>query len=436
MPASSYQPPARRNYFGAFAGAPRSMGAPSVYSPAPYHGADNSWAGSRFASTGQMPTQTYGGLFGAGQPNPSNVPTSAQTLGYATGNQYAPMHQAPLAMAPTNQQGYMQQMAQQNPGGQFFGGALPAMGMSAGGQQRPMFMGAPAEQGPQFPNFADWNRARGGPSNRPITQQRQQADAAGHAQYMQQWNQGMAGRRGMVQNNAMDKGAARRARMGIGDPLDMAMRGNSDIAGMMGMGQLGLQGQQMQNQLGWGALAQQHQAAQFQQHAALMQHIAGADLPPGVKQSYMDQLMGSMGLHGGQSGGPTGTGQQRANWHLTGKEQGEYRALKTPQEREAWLNQKGIVDPTTRSYMLGESGRGMGVGGQSPQGFLLHPSIFGFPAAFAGNYFSKLLEKTPVGTTRERPKSGKGPSVPKAAAKAPIPMQPSPESFGAAMPMY
>ena len=50
-------------------------------------------------------------------------------------------------------------------------------------------------------------------------------------------------------------------------------------------------------------------------------------LPPGVKQQYMDQIMGQMGLHGGQGGGGMhGNPQQRADYHLTGKQQQEIRA--------------------------------------------------------------------------------------------------------------
>jgi len=85
-----------------------------------------------------------------------------------------------------------------------------------------------------------------------------------------------------------------------------------------------------------------------------MQHIASADLPPGVKQTYMDQLMGSMGLHGGQGAGPGALqGQARVNYHLTPKQQGEFAALKTPAEKEAWLNANGVMDTATRQHLLG-----------------------------------------------------------------------------------
>ena len=320
---------------------------------------NNYGAGLGYGNTGYMPNKTVGGLFGQPLPNPDNVPTPQQTLGAATGNQYAPMRQPGLGMAPTTQQGYQQQMQQQNPGGLFFGGALPAMGTSAGGATRPMWMGAPAQ--PQassgFPSYADWNRARGGPSQRPITRDRQAADAAGHANYMQGWNQQL-GLRGLgVQQNAINKTDARRVRMGIGDPVDMAMRQNPEIAGMMGMGRMGLQGQMMQ----YGLMGQAMQQQAHQQHLQNLTGLAGAigqmDIPPGLKQQYMGQIMQAHGLQmpaGGGQQAPGGLfGQNRTNYFVPHQVQAQLMQAKTQQEKEAILNQNGITDIATRHQLLG-----------------------------------------------------------------------------------
>jgi hypothetical protein len=300
------------------------------------------------------------------------------------------MNQAPLGIAPTTQAGYQQQMAQQNPGGQYYGGALPALGMSANGTQRPMWMAPPAApQGAQqyslpesrfiggVRNYTDGSNltriSQGDPQWQRMQDAQKMFDArrGGLAQRQQDYQQrtqaDMASRRALVENNAYNKSQARKAGLGIGDPLDMAMRGNPDIAGAYGLANIGLQGQQMQNNLGLAALAQQQQQQQHQNMLGMMGHIAGMDLPPAVKQQYMNQIMGGLGLSAPMGGsGLTGTGQQRATAQLTPKQQGEYRALKTPQEREAWLNQNGIMDPVTRGYMLGSGGAGMGIQGYNP----------------------------------------------------------------------
>lgn len=246
-----------------------------------------------------------------------------------------------------------------------FQGATPGM-VAYGGGQRQGFLGAPAQPGgvgydpTAFMRSHDLTFTPTGAmtpqsASRLMDYNKNKAAlAAGHAQYMQGWNQKLAGRQALVQQHAMNKSNARDARLGIGDPLDMAQRMDPQIAGMMGMGQLGLQGQYMQNQLGWGALAQQHQAAQFQQNAALMKHIAGSDLPPGVKQQYMDKLLGGMGLGGVSSTPPTSMqGQQRVDFLLPKAVQTELMGAKSVKEKEAILNKHGITDLGVRNHVLG-----------------------------------------------------------------------------------
>jgi hypothetical protein len=360
MPSNSYQ--TRRpggNYFAAFGGAPKNAGA--AYG---------------------VPDQTYGGR-AAGGPTPWDhafgMIGPQQINSAATGNQYAPMHQSPMGVAPSTMGGYMGQMANQNPGGRFFQGALPVYGASAGGV-RPMFMGAPSPQGPspQMQQSAAQSIARYfdprtgtmsqehlggynasniramqlsgmGPNYKPPANVGQMQQ-----NYFSRTSQDMAGRQAGVQANAFNSSQARKARMGIGDPLDMAMRGNPQIAAMMGMGQMGLQGQMGQQALGWGQLQQQAQQQHFQNMAALAGHVAGMQgVPPGLQQGYMNQIMQQFGLQGGQGGGMTGTGQQRANYSLTPQQQGQFRNLKTAAEKEKWLNDNGIMDTMTRQFMLG-----------------------------------------------------------------------------------
>jgi hypothetical protein len=301
------------------------------------------------------------------------APFSDPALGarYAAASGGAMAGPAPVAnpMQQTHA-GYMQAMAPS-----WYGGATPAVGTSSGGVQRPMWMGpqgAP-ETGPTF-DTAAWGKAHGfeptqGGGLTPgqgsaaysrLMNYRKNQDSlnAGHAQYMQGWNQNLAQRKAMVQQHAMNKSNARDFRLGIGDPLQMALMGNPELAAQHGLAQLGLQSQQMQNQLGWAELAQRHQVAQIEHNVALMQHIVGADLPPGLKAGYMDQLLGSMGVRppgGSIAGGPPAgtTGQSRVDWMLSPKMQGEFRGLKTNAEKEAWLNSNGIVDPHTRSMLMG-----------------------------------------------------------------------------------
>lgn len=120
------------------------------------------------------------------QPTPG--PSGLQTTGGAFGNPGAtplpfergPTPQAaPLGLAPNSQSAFDQQMAAQNSQGRLFGGALPTMTTSPGGQLRPGFMSEPARdmsQRPQFP-MNDYATTPGGALT-PISGNTQLATAA------------------------------------------------------------------------------------------------------------------------------------------------------------------------------------------------------------------------------------------------------------------
>ncbi len=418
MPSSTYQ--TRRpggNYFAAFGGAPRNMGA--AYG---------------------VPDQTYGGR-AAGGPTPFDHATNMALFPARNGpqNQYRPLNQPGMMEGPLTNQSYVQGMQNLGvPYGSHFQNTLPAWGFTGSGGMRPMFHGVPqAPQGVGQQQQNAWAAQNGmytnhqtgtmsplngvqsgstgfnnhdiramqiagqGPNYKPPANlQQMQQD------YFSRTSQNMAGRQAGVQANAFNSSQARKARMGIGDPLDMAMRQNPQIAGMMGMGQMGLQGQMGQQALGWGQLAQQGQQQHFQNMAALAGHVAGMQgVPPGLQQGYMNQIMQQFGLQGQQGGGMTGTGQQRANYSLTPQQQGQFRGLKTAKEKEEWLNKNGVMDPITRQHLLGvggpqHPGLGQQFGDAVAGGILniphyLNPGNWGSngPAAFEGSGQQGYMQK-------------------------------------------
>jgi hypothetical protein len=99
---------------------------------------------------GNMPRRTVGGAFGLPITNPDNRLDDAGIIAAGRGNPYASTNTAPLGRAPADPLGFAAAMEQQNPNGRWFGGALPAIGTSFGGAQRPMFFAPPAEQGPEM----------------------------------------------------------------------------------------------------------------------------------------------------------------------------------------------------------------------------------------------------------------------------------------------
>jgi hypothetical protein len=285
---------ARRQFFGRRAGAdsPVSQYAPpqansdplgfhhfgsgmSPYAPNPAGRFTNEMANTFFGMHGQMPARTFGGNFGAALPNPDNRLVGQQLFGPMRGNPYGPMNSAPLQNAPTNTQGYTQQMLAQNPHGTFFGGALPAYGSTPGGR-RPMFMGPPAlpAQGmspgqqanfaadtgnyynPQTGVMGGTNQVmdmthrqflqgamRGGSGKGPSAETLAQNAAA----YGQHRDDVLGFRRFNVFQNARNKRAAMQDRLGIGDPTAAYFRQNPEAA---------MEQQHWQQQLG---LAQQHE---------------------------------------------------------------------------------------------------------------------------------------------------------------------------------
>lgn len=346
-----------------------------------------------FFEANTMPKRTYGGRAAGG---PTMMDHAMNMLGgqgmnaAAMGSQYGPMHQAQLGMAPTTAGGYFGQMANQNPGGRFFGGALPAYGNSSGGNVRPMFMGAPQTGGGGVtPQMAQgWGQAHspyfdtrtgtmsqehlGGYSPEAIGGMQISGQGPNYkapanlGQMQQDYFTRTAGNNQMrafnVSQKAYAKGDARARRMG-----------NLSNDEFMQMNIPGYANQQLQNQnsQGWMGLQGQmfHQKQMADAHNGYMNRmsqlagaLSGMNLPPGQQQQIMAHIFGQLGVPGtAASGQPTGTGRQRANYSLTPQQQGQIAAAKTPKEKEALLNSLGVMDPITRQQLLG-------VGGQPPQG--------------------------------------------------------------------
>lgn len=420
---------------GTYSGQPLQF-QPGVHDPStpvPVKPVSNPYAQTPFASlngpanvnsyqqrTGQVPNKTYGGMFGQALPNPENAPTIPQHFAANTGNQYAPTGRG-LGLAPTTAGGYKTAMDQQNPGGRLFGGALPAYGTSSGGETRPMFMGPPTQGG----NFAgsfprnDYEETRTGAltptsaSTRLLTDAAQKRFLAAHPNDVpleQRYHSlGLATPEERGANRfqrSTAKADARKFRLGIGEPLDMAMRANPGIAGGIGLARLNNANSQawanVQQKMQADKLAAMKEQAQNQTLLGLAGHIAGADMPPGEKAAYMDQITGKLGLAkpaGVPRGSATGTPQQRANYYLTPKQQGELRGMKTAQEKEQFLNQHGVTDTVTRQNLLGV--------GQSPP-----PSLFDMGSAAAQGGMTGLLGLLPwmMTPSPSRPTRKRGPS--------------------------
>ncbi len=290
-------------------------------------------------NVGPSGNRTYGGAWG----NPG-----AQPLPFERGPQ-APAY--PLGMAPDNMQDYGRQMAQQNPGGRFFGGALPAMGTSFGGAQRAMFMGQPANPmggvGPEQQqawagaNSMDYNPQTGtmGPAksgsddnylptmNAHALRSMQMSGGPNHVpaqavpRDQRYWNMGpMTPQQRManVQNREMTKGQAR------SDSLRMR-EGNLSMQEQMQFNVPGFANQQLQNQNSMGWMNQQsnqfwagHQSEQQQQFfsqsnemrkMAFDAHRAGQDDLAAMYSGLADQFMGRAGFTaGGAANGPAAIG--------------------------------------------------------------------------------------------------------------------------------
>ncbi|HEY2411584.1 MAG TPA: hypothetical protein VGI40_05055 [Pirellulaceae bacterium] len=291
-----------------------------------------------YAAHGYMPNRTVGGAWGhhAGEPNPQSFFDTAHPG-------YQPMHAAPLAMAPTTGAGYMEQMFAQNPGGRFFGGALPALGTSSGGSVRPMWMGPPqnSEGSGVTPQMQrDWAGRNGFYSNAQGTMSPlagvqsgstgfsphdiramqvagagpNHVAAAAIPQADRYHNLGLltpAERMLGVRQNAFNSSQARKARLGVGDPLDQAMRQNPMLAGMYGMAGLQHSAQMGQLGLGYAGLAQQSQQQHFDRWKelgtlAIQAHQAGHDDLAKMYSGLADHFLGSIGYRGGAAGSPGG----------------------------------------------------------------------------------------------------------------------------------
>jgi hypothetical protein len=221
---------------------------------------------------------------------------------------YGPMNMPPMGMAPTTQGGYDQQMGEQNPGGRFFGGALPAYGTSSGGQHRPMFMGPPVEAPPQHyslpeSRFIGGNRQYTDGSNLTAISEsdpqfsRMQAARAmfdarrgGLAQrqedYQSRVAEGRYNRTMNRQTNAINKATARRDRLGIGDPTEMFFRGNPMAGLQYGMmqQQLGLQGAHEANAHQRGMMHEQNLAQSYDSRNTTARHTALGSLYGAIAQ--------------------------------------------------------------------------------------------------------------------------------------------------------
>jgi hypothetical protein len=306
-----------------------------------------------------MPRTTVGGAYGSPATHMAMAPQ--QLMAQASGNQYAPMGAA----------------AGMNPGGRFWGGAMPGMfqGHQAwlGGDMAPEGYGGVGQlPNSRFVGGGTMGRARQA-SLAAISPGSSQYDAmqkaaamfdargGGLAQRQQDYWNRVTGNQQMramnVGQKAYAKGDSRARRMGNFSNFEAMQFGIPGFANQV---------LQSQNSQGWlqGQMAMSQaklQSDQQQQHfnnlAALAGHVAGMQgLPPGLQQSYMGQLMGQFGLQGSPGHGPTGTPLQRANYLLTPQQQGQFRGLKTPQEKEAWLNANGVMDPITRQHLLGVNG--------------------------------------------------------------------------------
>lgn len=371
-----------------------------LYGQQPIAMATNSAAQQSYGRNGTMYRRTVGGLYGGALPNPDNVPTPQQTVGYATGNQYAPMRQPGLGYAPTTQGGYDSQMQTQNPGGRFFGGALPAMN----DQGQPGFYGPPA-QAPAAGNYSmpqgrfigglraytDGSNltriSEGDPEYAKMQAAQTMFDArrGGLLQRQQDYQArttaDMAGRRAGVAANAYNKSQARKTRLGIGDPTDMGLRMNPEIAALAGLQQGGLRGNAA------GPADNMAGLTQYAGHvSALVQ--AGVLDQEQAKAMIGDHMKG-LGLKIPTAKVPNT--QEKIAKQLTPQQRSEFSQLKTPQEKEQWLNINGITDIGMRHSLLGvpDNNAPIGLGQWAMNGL-----------GMLGQQFGLFRSPPPAGPTR------------------------------------
>ena len=269
-----------------------------------------------------FPRRTVGWNFGnPGGFHPDNVRSNYQTIQAARGNPYRPYGAPGLQVAPTGVAGYAQQMQTQNPDGTWFGGALPAMGTSFGGAQRPMFMGAPNNQpgpsvSPQYmAQFAQgvggyFNPQTGvmGGNNKVMDMSRlqflrgaigggfgpgpsQEALAANRKTYQGNRAMEMARRQAGVSRMALARSDAMRRRTGNLSMEEQAMFGIPGYAN-----------QQLQNQNSrQNQMADQYNGY-MERLASLAQAIPQMGMTPEAQQQMMSQVLGGMGMPGFPAG--------------------------------------------------------------------------------------------------------------------------------------
>jgi hypothetical protein len=354
---------------------------------------------------------------------------------------YGPMNMPPMGMAPTTQGGYDQQMGEQNPGGRFFGGALPAYGTSSGGQHRPMFMGPPVEAPPQHyslpeSRFIGGNRQYTDGSNLTAISEsdpqfsRMQAARAmfdarrgGLAQrqedYQSRVAEGRYNRTMNRQTNAINKATARRDRLGIGDPTEMFFRGNPMAGLQYGMmqQQLGLQGAHEANAHQRGMMHEQNLAQSYDSRNTTARHTALGSLYGAIAQrvqagqgtaedvATMRKIEAELMGVGPQGSFARGSGPGGSAAQLTPQQTEQFRrdAQANPTKAERDLIAKGAtrseaqeaireVNPSYGTADYAAPGVwpmiGRGIGWGLDTGFGLADQFFGRPPAQGGHYYA------------------------------------------------
>lgn len=343
--------------------------------PAPYRPTGTPATGNR----------NYGGQFG----NPGAAPLDFER---PQRGPYTPLNQPaiPVASQVASSGEYDQQMAAHNPNGRWYGGALPAMIISSGGQVRPGFMSRPPGQGGTPESIAAANQglvnkgyqqdSRGSWFRSPGAEPQGQTQAMAAAvnmlhspqrqQYLDDREEEMDFRRGNVMRNAQERSAARRHRMGEGNPVDMFFRQNP-LAGLQyGMAQqrFGLQQQELaqQGQLGWGKLGVESEGnrlkgreAQDQITAAfigaLPQLIQGGIISPEQGEQAMQQFGGQMfgGAQQGQASGGASRGTAASPFADNGNQVYLGGLLTAAQKRQL---DRAKDDPNTAADLLSSFG--------------------------------------------------------------------------------
>lgn len=343
-------------------------------------------AQQRYGMTGLMPNTTVGGRYGQVHDPSNNLSLAGQheAARYGTRNPYAVTGNPGLAPVPSTQEGFDQQMDWQNPMGRNFGGTLPTLLPDGRGGYRPGFASEPMKTFDYsgrglFPksNYTTDTRGRMtpvsglagfSPDNTP---ERKATLAANKAAYQGGREQRETDRRNAVMNRvAIRNGNAG----GIGLPSEDQKAG--------GLEEVTKYAEQL------GPLVQ------------------SGVIPREVAQQMVQQRLGKAGVVLPKS--TKNFRQQKIDAALTPQQQGEFANLKTPEEKNAWLNANGITDGTVRSMLLGSNMR------DAPS-----PGITGAIGDWFWGGLGGLFEGEPgAKPTRRVPKGGK--------KSEPIPTPPSP----------